>query len=81
MSPRKARAIRTVLDLPRLPSQMNPTQRHLYRSAKRRYNEMPAPARATFLDDVTELKAAFVANRARVQGAPNSTGVLNPSSQ
>lgn len=74
MSPRKAAAIRRILDLPRLARDMTSQQRALYRSAKRKYNRLPAPARAAFLDDVTELKHAFVRASTRRAGALNTTG-------
>lgn len=79
MNHRKASAIRRVLDLPRRPQDMTESQRHLYRSAKRRYTEMPSPARATFLDDVTELKTAFARKMQEQGAAPNRTGILSPN--
>ena len=76
MNSRKARSLRRVLDLPRLPKQMSESQRHLYRSAKRRYSELPSPARDTFLDDVTELKTRFASEMEKRAAAPNKTGIL-----
>ncbi len=55
MSPRPARAIRLVLNLPRLPKQMDRTQRLSYRLAKRRYAKLPWNARHLFLDNVAAL--------------------------
>ena len=80
MSPKKARELRRVLDLPRLPKAMNEMERLQYRQAKARYAKMPVPARATFLDDVAGLKRTFMETLAARQKAPNATGILNPSS-
>lgn len=68
MSPRAARNIRLALDLPRLPKDMSKVERLHYRQTKARYNALPAPAKATFLDDVHWLKAQF-ARLAEIQAA------------
>ena len=80
MSPKKARELRRVLDLPRLPKMMNEMERLQYRQAKARYAKVPAPGRAAFLDDVTAMKRVFHEALLAKQKAPNTTGVLNPSS-
>ncbi len=59
MNNRVPKAIRRAFDLPRLKRKMSPEQRLLYSSVKARYAKLPAPARRTFLDNVTLLRSTI----------------------
>lgn len=78
MNNRKARAIRAVLDLPRIPKMMNYQERRHYRQTKARYTKLPSPAKSTFLDDVTALRQLWEKAVNQSSGSPNETGILNP---
>lgn len=59
MSPRVARSLRALLNLPRCPRDMDPKQRLAYRSIKARYLALPSPARALFLSNVALLQSTM----------------------
>lgn len=61
MSPSTARSLRSALGLPRVPKDMTRAQRMAYRSIKRRYLALPAPARALFKANVNLLRDTVAA--------------------
>jgi hypothetical protein len=68
MNARKARLIRKVLDMTRIPKEMPPQERRHYRQVKQRYLRLPSTAREPFLDNVSRLKYEF----AQLSGAANT---------
>jgi len=55
----KAKSIRRVLGLGRIPKELSKADRGFYRAIKKQYNKCASPQRATYLDDVSEKVAAI----------------------
>lgn len=67
-----AKGLRKLLNLPRNPKDMTPSERHLYRLAKRRLSSLPCNKRSAFLDSaaaVTEIVERQMASIAAKKGA------------
>ncbi len=59
MSPKAARRLRILLDLPRVPRTMSAEQRLSYRQLKARYSALPSNVRALFCANVSALRSTM----------------------
>lgn len=55
----KAKSIRRVLGLGRIPNQLSKADRGFYRAIKKQYNKKSSTQRATYLDDTSDKIAAI----------------------